>query len=810
MRTVTTSPSDDCLTISACQWHSVKSRRYKKQDGHGNGFQLPRSRHKHSACCVGEYLYVLCGKEGTSPLKDVWKFHVRKQNWERIELRGGSLPFLQGHTAVAHKRLILIFGGTFSDTLGDVQLWTYNTDLCHLREVWIEPGEAQPLCRRDHSAVVYNNLMYVYGGFVDSAGANQEMWAFSIDEEEWTELTTLGRNLPGRRYGHSAVVADNAMWLYGGMAGLSPRSDLWKFSFLLHLWSKVKVLGSPPSLSGHAACVIHRQMVVVGGNCQGKPVSDVWCFSFGTSTWQKLTSSGTTLLPRLSFHSCVSSHPVQPGSQPTRGMTLSTPHLKPTAKHQLHPDHLVVRPRSSPAMAKEDSQQESICMSTFRSSGGDTQVMVLREGGGEEVFTLNSEGVGGDGGRDRTDSCDGLDARIHVSHKEPLVSAITQKNGIYNSCGPSPENKHGYSVLEGDECREDTPAVLNMPVVTASSCSSPQCLHATSTPRDTSTKSHLMDLSDSPVLKISTRRKSAETQNSFMHDLLLEDLETVDVRGIDELRISYPSKNPFLPLPNFVCDESSGGFVATGQQWSPCTQQEESHGQWHKPGIHQHWHSSDVFQLKDFRMGSVDTISEIGMQSELAAGLANQHPVASVKSQSHMNNGTRLRSDISQYQKGTPSCGNSVCQRNQQNLNRRSLQFQNYPSSPDSGVGSFETETSFIQKRMEETLSPKQTNTSKTKPGISITPAGDSSAAQTFSGKPFTTGQNLLTLPDSEWTSEATGNRDREAGHRGLDQKNICEEVEVGEPFVLVIGGRMEDHGSVHPKPIAVWKGVFL
>lgn len=54
---------------------------------------------------------------------------------------------------------------------------------------------------------------------------------FSSDEEEWTELTTLSRNLPGRRYGHSAVVADNAMWLYGGMAGLSPRSDLWKFSF---------------------------------------------------------------------------------------------------------------------------------------------------------------------------------------------------------------------------------------------------------------------------------------------------------------------------------------------------------------------------------------------------------------------------------------------------------------------------------------------------------------------------------------------------------------------------------------------------
>ena len=58
----------------------------------------------------------------------------------------------------------------------------FSTDLGHLREVWIELGAAQPLCRRDHSAVIHNNIMYIYGGFVDSAGANQELWAFNIGE----------------------------------------------------------------------------------------------------------------------------------------------------------------------------------------------------------------------------------------------------------------------------------------------------------------------------------------------------------------------------------------------------------------------------------------------------------------------------------------------------------------------------------------------------------------------------------------------------------------------------------------------------
>ena len=55
--------------------------------------------------------------------------------------------------------------------------------------MWIEPGAAQPLCRRDHSAVIHNNIMYIYGGFVDSAGANQELWAFNIGETSQANLS---------------------------------------------------------------------------------------------------------------------------------------------------------------------------------------------------------------------------------------------------------------------------------------------------------------------------------------------------------------------------------------------------------------------------------------------------------------------------------------------------------------------------------------------------------------------------------------------------------------------------------------------
>ncbi|KAK7508588.1 hypothetical protein BaRGS_00000154, partial [Batillaria attramentaria] len=268
MKTVPCGSQQDIQLMSVCQWRSLRpgrgswsDRRHDKRP-YAAASSVPLSRHKHGACCVGDIVYVVGGKDRSTSFRDVWQFHIKQREWRLVHLRGSSLPFLQGHSVVAHKRLVLIFGGTFSDSVGDVQLWIINTDLGHLHEVWIEPGSLQPTCRRDHSAVVHNNNMYVY------------------EEEEWTEISTLSQNQPGRRHGHSAVVVDNAMWLYGGMSGLTSRSDLWRYSFVLHQWQRVKGLGSSPPLSGHTANVVHNQMVLVGGNIQGKPVADVWLFNF--------------------------------------------------------------------------------------------------------------------------------------------------------------------------------------------------------------------------------------------------------------------------------------------------------------------------------------------------------------------------------------------------------------------------------------------------------------------------------------------------------------------------------------------------
>ena len=40
-----------------------------------------------------------------------------------------------------------------------------------------------------------------------------------------------GKSGPGARHGHSAVVYDGSMWVFGGMTNLEAKSDFWCWNF---------------------------------------------------------------------------------------------------------------------------------------------------------------------------------------------------------------------------------------------------------------------------------------------------------------------------------------------------------------------------------------------------------------------------------------------------------------------------------------------------------------------------------------------------------------------------------------------------
>lgn len=67
---------------------------------------------------------------------------------------------------------------------------------------------------------------------------NKDWFVFCIVDHEMWHLaysSALCDEGPGSRHGHSAVVHDGFMWVYGGMEDLHIKNDIWKWHFSKNL-----------------------------------------------------------------------------------------------------------------------------------------------------------------------------------------------------------------------------------------------------------------------------------------------------------------------------------------------------------------------------------------------------------------------------------------------------------------------------------------------------------------------------------------------------------------------------------------------
>lgn len=333
---MTTGPLEAYVT---CRCSSVK---------YPTKLSFPQSRCKHAVCVHENYLYMVAGKDGNTSLRDFWRYNIGSQKWEAVTFRGDPPHHLEGHTLVSCKKLLLLFGGEFGDALTESSLWIINPDLGYVRRSVPDAGSERPCVRRHHSAVVYSGAMYVYGGYIDIKGSSSEMWKYHADDEEWELLTARQqlRATPGGRHGHTSVVYNKQMWLYGGSTDLMAKQDLWSYSFGVNTWERIKCKFGPPALVGHSAVVVGTRMFVFGGEVSRAPNSQLWYFCFKTYKWTQLMLKDQ--IPALTFHCAVL---VSPSAQHDSAVKAnSVPHLQRKIARQT-----LERPRSSPGVRPESS-----------------------------------------------------------------------------------------------------------------------------------------------------------------------------------------------------------------------------------------------------------------------------------------------------------------------------------------------------------------------------------------------------------------------------------------------------------------------
>ncbi|XP_034042526.1 ras guanine nucleotide exchange factor F-like [Thalassophryne amazonica] len=134
-----------------------------------------------------------------------------------------------------------------------------------------------------------------------------------------TDGSQQGSLGPGPRHSHSAVSYQDCMYLFGGLQGLREQRDLWRWNSTNHTWSCLKNKSGPSRLVGHSAVTYKDSMFVFGGGeSQNFPKNCLWRYSFPTQTWEQVaTLSGLRPPPRI-HHCCTglgpSYRPITPSS----------------------------------------------------------------------------------------------------------------------------------------------------------------------------------------------------------------------------------------------------------------------------------------------------------------------------------------------------------------------------------------------------------------------------------------------------------------------------------------------------------------
>jgi hypothetical protein len=104
--------------------------------------------------------------------------------WEMVQVAEGSpLPSPRtGHTAVVYNDSMFVYGGKDGENnkLGDI--WSYNFQTKTWEEITCEDS---PLPRSGHSSQIYKDYMIVYGGIFDICKELNDMHIFDLQKNRW-------------------------------------------------------------------------------------------------------------------------------------------------------------------------------------------------------------------------------------------------------------------------------------------------------------------------------------------------------------------------------------------------------------------------------------------------------------------------------------------------------------------------------------------------------------------------------------------------------------------------------------------------
>lgn len=264
---------------------------------------MPAARTNASAIydIVRHRMLVFGGRAATGDLNDIWSFDLTSHTWTDVTPSNGSAPGARRTP------------NTVLDSIGNQMLmWSGQGGAGLFNDVWAFDLTAETWSEftstgstpniRYGVASVFDPMtreLVAFAGFT-SLGRFDDTWRFDPVSVSWNDVSPTASK-PAARCLHSASYdgTGHRMIIYGGQS-TGARGDTWAFDLTLNTWTELLPTASPAGrfFTAHVYAAPTHQVVIFGGNLGSSKSDEVWGLDLSTNTWQQIAPSGTSPVAR--------------------------------------------------------------------------------------------------------------------------------------------------------------------------------------------------------------------------------------------------------------------------------------------------------------------------------------------------------------------------------------------------------------------------------------------------------------------------------------------------------------------------------
>lgn len=170
-------------------------------------------------------------------INETFKFSILDQKFEKLQVKGEIPKERILHSAVNYQNELYIWGGTPFYLEASNQFHKFNPNTNNWSIVECE----KPIPSRfGHTMNLYEGIFILFGGFCRENDYSNDIRMFCVKKKEWSEI--IPKNLaPEKRYIHSSFVYKTNLFIFGGMSESRPLKDFWRFNFETLMWNEILI-----------------------------------------------------------------------------------------------------------------------------------------------------------------------------------------------------------------------------------------------------------------------------------------------------------------------------------------------------------------------------------------------------------------------------------------------------------------------------------------------------------------------------------------------------------------------------------------